>query len=660
MQLCLITALTHWTDGRQARVMDLQDAPLGPLTLAAILGAQGAAVSLLDLDQEFARRDRAAGPEQFIRDTAARLAASPAGVFGFSTLCSSYPLTLRLTKLLKELRPESLIVLGGPQASVVDTATLNAFRHVDCILRGEADHSLPALLDALQCGGRHLHFVPGLSWRLGSSVQRNPDPPPVEDLDGLPLPAYELCEGLEIASCISLELGRGCPFACSFCSTNDFFRRRFRLKSPEVVIRQMQELHARYQVRNFSLVHDMFTVDRRRVVEFCRAMIASASGFRWSCSARTDCVDDDLLALMAQAGCEGIFYGIETGSQSLQKTINKSLDVAQALQVVRHTSAHGIPSTASAITGFPGERAQDFRDTVDFLMNAAAGDDVQTQLHLLAPLAGTPIARQYARELALDRIQSDISIATLLTPEEWGWIERSPEIFTSFYHVPSPHLDRIRLVDFARFLSTGLRQARWLFLALHQMQGHIVDVFDAWHAGTARSSAREWDAFLDFVAERYPHPAIAAILYLQRALQRHPPQPESEPPPLPAVPALSPRTRVIPLPFSMAAWLQCLRTHRLQEFYDQSPCTVAITSARGRERILELHAFQASVLALCDGVRDCAGIARLIDWSAWSQFSAAPRPLVVSIALDALAQDGVISWGGSPAGQIPAQVAAAV
>jgi radical SAM superfamily enzyme YgiQ (UPF0313 family) len=67
----------------------------------------------------------------------------------------------------------------------------------------------------------------------------------------------------------------------------------------------------------------MFTVDRRRVVVFCEAMIASGEKFTWSCSARTDCVDEPLLELMAHAGCHGLFFGIEAGSVRMQTIIDK-------------------------------------------------------------------------------------------------------------------------------------------------------------------------------------------------------------------------------------------------------------------------------------------------------------------------------------------------
>src|SRR5207247_5098220 len=79
-------------------------------------------------------------------------------------------------------------------------------------------------------------------------------------------------------------------------------------------------------INSFELVHDMFTVDRKRVVEFCAALLESEEEFYWGSSARTDCIDEELIALMARAGCRGIFFGIESGSKRMQKIIDKGLD----------------------------------------------------------------------------------------------------------------------------------------------------------------------------------------------------------------------------------------------------------------------------------------------------------------------------------------------
>src|SRR6266705_6857502 len=88
-------------------------------------------------------------------------------------------------------------------------------------------------------------------------------------LNCLPFPAFHLYPYMHACEIAPLELGRGCPFACTFCSTNDFFRRRFRLKSPAHIVGEMKQIKQTYGIKSFDMVHDMFTVDRKRVVAFC-------------------------------------------------------------------------------------------------------------------------------------------------------------------------------------------------------------------------------------------------------------------------------------------------------------------------------------------------------------------------------------------------------
>src|SRR5262249_32027050 len=149
-----------------------------------------------------------------------------------------------------------------------------------------------------------------------------------------------------------------------------FFRRKFRLKSPAQMLEHMRAIASRYGIRNFKLVHDMFTVDRKRVVEFCEALIASGEQFGWSCSARTDCVDAELLELMSRAGCHGLFFGVETGSARLQKIIDKGLDLDQSRAVIDTAHRLGMGNTVSLITGFPEENQDDLRETLAMYVHA--------------------------------------------------------------------------------------------------------------------------------------------------------------------------------------------------------------------------------------------------------------------------------------------------
>src|SRR5215469_3815367 len=173
MPVCLVTAPTvaEFADPAEIRSESIQravkDPQLGVLSLAALLEAQDEGVCILDLNRTYLEYFNAATRsevQEFAAFAASAVAANDAEVYGFSTICSSYPLTLRIAEAVKALRAQSLILLGGPQASVVDAQTLTAFSFVDFILRGEAEQTLPLLLDRLR--GDHLYSqVPGLTYR---------------------------------------------------------------------------------------------------------------------------------------------------------------------------------------------------------------------------------------------------------------------------------------------------------------------------------------------------------------------------------------------------------------------------------------------------------------------------------------------------------------
>jgi hypothetical protein len=546
MSLCLVTAptLAEFADAAEFRSESVQNAAndpqLGILSLAAVLEARGESVRILDLNRiylDYCECLSRSDCREFAESAAVVLAADHAELYGFSTICSSYPLTLRIAKAVKAFRPHSTILLGGPQASVVDLGTLAAFPAVDLVLRGEAEYTLLLLLDQLR-GGRNLDRVPGLTYRMGTHPQRNPVAPLITDLDTLPFPAYHLTQYLEGSSRASLELGRGCPFSCTFCSTNDFFRRKFRLRSPEQVLRDMRMIAANYSIRNFELIHDMFTVDRRRVAAFCERMIASGEGFTWSCSARTDCIDEKLLELMARAGCRGIFYGVEVGSEKMQRVIDKHLDTQRARDIIDATERLGIASTVSLISGFPEETWDDVRQSMGVFMHSARWPKCHPQLNLLAPLAETPIFSRHKSELILEELCSCVSHQGRRQDRaDVEMIAAHPDIFPNFYVIPTPHLERNRLFELREFMLMGLARFRWILVAIDQNTSGILDIFGAWRelrlqarpplgASDLRQYYRTDDFRTDFVSfvrtqKVSQEPAVKALLDYEEALRSH-------------------------------------------------------------------------------------------------------------------------------------------
>jgi radical SAM superfamily enzyme YgiQ (UPF0313 family) len=489
-RVCLISAPTanDFQDPELAEMDAIrviaEHAPLGILSLAAVLEQHGVTPTIVDLNRLYydclRSEEYRRGATDFCAYAARYFQSQSFDIYGFSTICSSYPLTLRIAAAVKRTHPAASILLGGPQASVVDVATMKSFPAIDLIVRGEAEATLVTVLEALD-GRGSLEAVSGITYRRGAEIVRNANAAAIADLDSLPFPAFHLYPYMHACKNVPLELGRGCPFACTFCSTNDFFRRRFRLKSPRRMIADMTRIRETYGIVSFDLVHDMFTVDRKRVVAFCEALLESGEKFHWGCSARTDCIDDELVELMAHAGCEGIFFGIETGSQRMQTIIDKGLDLAEAAARVETTDRFKITTAVSLITGFPEETRDDLKGTVDFFMDALRFDYADPQLCLLAPLAETPVHSQHLHHLIFDDVISDMSFqGWVQDPLDRAMIAQCPEIFPNFYSVPTPHLDRQFLKELREFLLSGMSTFRWLLLGLHQAAGSVLDVVDDW------------------------------------------------------------------------------------------------------------------------------------------------------------------------------------
>ena len=489
MKVCLISAPTaNQLDERAvgeaeaARIMG-ELAPIGILSLAAVLESRGLQPEVVDLNRvyyEWLQNSKGNGKSDFCRFAGDYLARGNYDLLGFSTVCSSYPLTIRIAREVKQHRPESVVVLGGPQASVVDQATMRAYPFIDLVVRGEAEETLPELVDAL-AGPGSLDTIPGITFRRDGDPVRTPDAPLVTDLDSLPFPAFHLFPDVRYCRHFPLELGRGCPFACTFCSTNDFFRRRFRLKSPAHMIAEMRRVRETYGINSFELVHDMFTVDRKRVIAFCEALLASGEEFYWGCSARTDCIDEEMIALLSRAGCRGIFFGIESGSARMQKIIDKGLELNESAARVESCDKFKINTAVSLIAGFPDETMEDLRHTAAFFMDSLRYDHADPQLSILAPLADTPIHKQHRNQLLLNDDLADMSYRGWNQwPEDYSMIAEHPEIFSSFYSVPTPFVEREFLKEFRDFVLNGMRAFRWLLVALHQDRGSIVDVFEDW------------------------------------------------------------------------------------------------------------------------------------------------------------------------------------
>ena len=277
------------------------------------------------------------------------------------------------------------VVMGGAHPSFLPEESME---HADYVVRGEGDETLPELIDYLKKGTPHITSIKGLSYRNnGNGVINNPPRPLIEDLDTLPLPDFKLVQQWKPSSIYPISTSRGCPFNCKFCSVIQMFGRKYRFKSVETLTKELKHIHS-FSKGNKFFVDDNFTANKGRTKELLRAMIAERISFKWSAQVRTDVAkDEELLRLMADAGCDTVHIGFESVNPKTLEAYNKKQNLEEIIHCIRTVRDHGIEIHGMFVFGADTDTVDTLKKTTDFAITH--GIDT-IQFLMLTPLPGTP------------------------------------------------------------------------------------------------------------------------------------------------------------------------------------------------------------------------------------------------------------------------------
>jgi len=455
--------------------------PLGLLVVAGVLEELGHTVTIVDpnwVTAEFQLQDHILVYRKVIDS----IIGSQPDLVGFTTMCDSYHHTLSLAKQLRKYL-KIPILLGGPQATAVDVDTLKNFPCIDFVLRGEVENVIHHFINAFE-GRVDFTKVPNLTFRdsLGTA-HRNPDAPLISDLDLFPPPAFHHYKNFSgNVQIFPIEAGRGCPFNCKFCSTALFFKRTYRLKSGKRIRNEIEDLECLFgKDLRYRFIHDMLTVNKRLIAKMCEDLVKMEPRRLWSCSARVDTITKELIQLMADAGCNEIYFGIESGSANLQRKIGKNLKLGQVLPRVRNAPECGIDVTLSFMSGFPEEQKEDLDATLTLIFDCIreCGSTVKIQMHLLAPYVGTQLYNDYADILQFDGYFSDQTGQPIMD-SSLEMILKYPKLFSNFYFVPQKHYSRDLLFGLDTFVYIILSGYPLTILTLQMWNGSALDFFQRW------------------------------------------------------------------------------------------------------------------------------------------------------------------------------------
>ena len=290
------------------------------------------------------------------------------GITAWTTFAAS---AFRVAAICKEWNRDVSVVMGGPHISIKYDEVMKICPDVDFLIRGEGEKTFVELAKALESKdkAKALKNINGILYRQNREIVHNPDREFIQDLDAIPLPARDLL--LNKDSYNSEDMGllmtsRGCPYNCSYCATS-IWERKTRYRSIDNVINEIKLVIDKYGTRQFTFKDDSFTVNRKRVLEFCDRLINEDIRINWDCNTRVNLVDEEILNKMKKAGCNGIKVGVETGSERILKLINKRISFEQCKKAVKLFRKVGIHWTGYFMMGLPSETKEDVYQTLKFM-----------------------------------------------------------------------------------------------------------------------------------------------------------------------------------------------------------------------------------------------------------------------------------------------------
>ncbi len=425
----------NWIPGEQdmSRIANIM-APMGLLNLAAWVDRHGHQSAIHDC-YAFPGQDEKIF--EYIRSE------NP-GYVGFTTTTSSFLDAIRLAQKCKEVRPDIKTIFGGVHISSLREEVMKKYPVIDYGVVGEGEQTL---LEIFKRNDEGLNEVNGLIYRENGGVVFNGFRKKLIEMDTLPFPAYEKLEGfpesyqLPIfnypkAPNTTVITSRGCPYTCSYCDRS-VFRRSYRSNSPQYMLELLRYLHKKFNIKHVNIYDDTFTLNKKRVLEFCELKRKSGLKVTFNCAARAEQIDYPMLNEMKKAGCWMISLGIETGDPELLKKHRSYLpkdNVEKPLELIREKvfeiKKAGIRVKGLFMMGLPGETETSVKRSMDYVFSLPLDE---FNLSKLTPFPGAPLYQDLEHHGYFQENWELMNALNFVFIPEGLTRERMEELYREFY-----------------------------------------------------------------------------------------------------------------------------------------------------------------------------------------------------------------------------------
>jgi len=321
-------------------------------------------------------------------------------IVGISVLTINCGRAYELAEEIKRIDRDATVILGGIHPTVLPEEALSK-PGVDIVVRGEGEKIFKELVELI-LKKEDYHNIDGISFKKSDSFIHNKPALCIKDLDEIPPFPYHLFEKdlHKYPSFSGIFSSRGCPHKCIFCSSRSISGTVYRYHSVERIISEIKILIRKYKQQSIFFMDDNIVVNRNHFKMLCKGIIEEnlhKEAF-FHGSLRGDSATDEILDMAYRANFRILYYGLETGSERLMKTIDKGETVALVEDAIRRSARKGFSTGATIIFGLPSETRKERYETIKFARNLPLST---LRFNTLVPYPGTPV---YEKEYPAGKI----------------------------------------------------------------------------------------------------------------------------------------------------------------------------------------------------------------------------------------------------------------
>ncbi len=448
------------------RDLNLNFFPLGLGYVGSFLKEKGHAVTFLDITKHEV-------------GLLSRLKSNPPDIAGLSVTTPQLSLARTVIRNIRALFPKTKIVAGGIHPSYFKERFIRE-NNVDFVVYGEGEITMDELCRSIP--GGDFSRIKGLIYKEGDRIIVNPPRELVSDLDTLPPPLREavnyetylrppgLIRGLWTKRSANLATSRGCPGRCTYCGVNYLWGTKYRRRSTDNVLKEIDVLVDRYHVDGLYFMDDTFLMNEQWIREFCEKLKKRRYRLTWSCYGRIDTVTPGMLGAIREAGCVQVEYGIESCSDRVLAAIDKKVNVLRIKDVVRMTKKAGLRVLGSFVMGLPEEDENDLEKSIG---TASALNLDFVTCYFATPYPGSQL---FERAVAENRIvETDLSRWYIRNAGIWR-VNLDPDTLARYR---SRFLKKYRLRNVLFFVKKPVFIIRVLFLLAANVGALSRAIFDS-------------------------------------------------------------------------------------------------------------------------------------------------------------------------------------